>query len=193
MWAMGPDLRHARRRQRLLLLLLRPALLLLPGRCRGALEHLPYDRLDDMRPLVDDAGRALTTAQVDRKGVGNWSWIFERLIRSRSSQSRFPTAAEGRQKFFDKVVCIGMMKSGTTSIGVAHPRPIPADAPARYEQRRCERAAVERGSQERSAATASVEAQRRRHASLCHDMILSRPAIATAAPKPMDVSMRRSS
>jgi hypothetical protein len=122
MWAMGPDLRHARRRQRLLLLLLLPALLLLPGRCRGALEHLPYDRLDDMRPLVDDAGRALTTAQVDRKGVGNWSWIFERLIRSRSSQSRFPTAAEGRQKFFDKVVCIGMMKSGTTSIGVAMKR-----------------------------------------------------------------------
>ena len=82
---------------------------------------LPYDHLDDMRPLRDDAGHILTTAEVDRKGPGNWSWIFERLIRHRSSKSRFPDPGN-RRNFFDKVVCIGMMKSGTTSIGVAMKR-----------------------------------------------------------------------
>ena len=106
----------------LLLLLLGTLVCTFMGAAHGASDQLPYSRLDDMPPLTDDAGRALTTAQVDRKGIGNWSWIFERLIRSRSSQSRFPPMMPGRQKFFDKVVCIGMMKSGTTSIGVAMKR-----------------------------------------------------------------------
>ena len=81
----------------------------------------PYVPLYEMRPLQEADGRLVTTAELDGTGAGSWADRFDKLIRSRLGGSNFNDRQEG-PRFFDKIVCIGMMKSGTTSVGVAMKR-----------------------------------------------------------------------
>jgi len=82
----------------------------------------PYSPLETMRPMTDlETGRPISTFELDQKGEGSWGDRFYKLVQSRLNGTNFKTPQKG-SKFFDKVVCIGMMKSGTTSVGVAMKR-----------------------------------------------------------------------
>lgn len=90
---------------------------------------LPYPSLSAMPGLLvqsdgsrmDGAHIFRTTADVDRSQTGNWSHLFSSLITSRLPRAGDPafTQRPGGKRYFDKLVCIGMMKSGTTTIGAS--------------------------------------------------------------------------
>jgi len=89
---------------------------------RHLLESPPlrvYPPLDTMPPLLTPEGQARWTGDLDTSETHNWTHVFHDLIRSRLP---LPSSSPREKRAFDKLFCIGTMKSGTTTIGATYPR-----------------------------------------------------------------------